>query len=101
MLNKKDFQEHQSLVLVPVQLVDEIKQLLNEIKVNQNDEIKANTLLGGFISEKEARKLIGRKTTWFYEQRRSGRLPYSKVGSKVFYRSDDVYNLISSTHDKK
>lgn len=95
MLNNKDFQEQQSLVLVPVQLVDEIKQLLNEIKVKQTADSKPDLVLGGFISEKEARKLLGRKTTWFYEQRRSGRLPYSKVGSKVFYNTEDLLGLLN------
>ncbi len=99
MIHKKDIQEHQSLVLVPVQLVDEIKQLLSEIRGKQNSDTKTDSILGEFISEKEARKLLGRKTTWFYEQRRSGRLPYSKVGSKVFYRTKDIYALISDTYE--
>lgn len=99
MLNKKDPQEHQSLVLVPVQLVDEIKQLLSEIKGKQTFDSGQDTILGEFIPEKEARKILGRKTTWFYEQRRSGRLPYSKVGSKVFYRTKDIYALISDSYE--
>lgn len=96
MIHKKDIQEHQSLVLVPVQLVDEIKQLLSEIRGKQYSDTKTDSILGEFISEKEARKLLGRKTTWFYEQRRSGRLPYSKVGSKVFYKREDLVALLNN-----
>jgi len=96
MIHKKDLQEHQSLVLVPVQLVDEIKQLLNEIRGKQTTDTNTDSILGEFISEKDARKLLGRKTTWFYEQRRSGRLPYSKVGSKVFYKREDLVALLNN-----
>ena len=96
MIHKKDIQEHQSLVLVPVQLVDEIKQLLSEIRGTQYSDTTTDSILGEFISEKEARKLLGRKTTWFYEQRRSGRLPYSKVGSKVFYKREDLVSLLNN-----
>jgi len=94
MLKNNNSQEPTNLVVVPAQLVDEIKQLLNEIKLNQSSQKEVNTSLGEFISEKEARKILDRKTTWFYEQRRSGRLPYSKVGSKVYYRLIDIHKLL-------
>lgn len=94
MLKNNNIQEQTNLVLVPVQLVDEIKQLLNELKLNQTSKSDSLPVLGEFISEKDARKLLDRKTTWFYEQRKCGRLPYSKVGSKVFYRILDIQNLI-------
>jgi hypothetical protein len=99
MFKNNNIQEQTNLVLVPVQLVDEIKQLLNEIRGKQTTDTKTDSILGEFISEKEARKLLGRKTTWFYEQRRSGRLPYSKVGSKVFYKTKDIHALISVSYE--
>jgi hypothetical protein len=96
MFKNNNIQEQTNLVLVPVQLVDEIKQLLNELKSNKNESSEKPQVLGEFIAEKDARKLLGRKTTWFYEQRRSGRLPYSKVGSKVYYKRDDLFNLLTN-----
>lgn len=96
MLKNNNSQEQTNLVLVPVQLVDEIKQLLNEFKLNHSSQQEVNTSLGEFISEKEARKILDRKTTWFYEQRRSGRLPYSKVGSKVYYKRENLFNLLKN-----
>jgi hypothetical protein len=96
MNNKNYHQEQQNLVLVPIQLVDEIKQLLNELKEHKSSQSNSEASLGEFISEKDARNLLGRKTTWFYEQRRSGRLPYSKVGSKVYYKREDLFNLLTN-----
>jgi hypothetical protein len=96
-MNKNIYnQEQQNLVLVPIQLVDEIKQLLNDLKVQKSAQTESVTMLGEFISEKDARKLLDRKTTWFYEQRRSGLLPYSKVGSKVYYKRNDLFNLMKN-----
>lgn len=96
----KTLHEQPNLVLVPVQMLDEIKHLIHELKSQKEQELNKPEVLGEFISEKEAQKLLGRRTTWFYEQRRSGRLPFSKVGSKVFYRTKDIHALISESHDK-
>lgn len=95
MIKNKNLQEQTNLVLVPIQLVDEIKQLINELKANQNSKSDSVKVLGEFISENDARKLLDRKTTWFYEQRRSGRLRFSKVGSKVYYKQEDLFNLLN------
>ncbi len=98
MLKNNNSQEPTNLVVVPAQLVDEIKQLLNDLKVNQSSKSDSTPVFGEFISEKDAQKLLGRRTTWFYEQRRSGKLPFSKVGSKVFYRTLDIHTLISNNN---
>jgi tryptophan synthase beta subunit len=94
--NNNNIQEPKNLVLVPLEMLDEIKQLISDLKSNKNESSEKPQVLGEFISEKDARNLIGRKTTWFYEQRRSGKLPYSKVGSKVYYKRDDLFNLLTN-----
>ncbi len=96
MIKNNNSQEPTNLVVVPAQLVDEIKQLLNDLKLQKSSQTESVAMLGEFISEKDARKLLDRKTTWFYEQRRSGLLPYSKVGSKVYYKRNDLYNLMKN-----
>jgi hypothetical protein len=52
--------------------------------------------LNGYISELEAKKLLGRKTTWFWQMRTSGRLAFAKVGSKIFYNKTDIAKLLES-----
>ncbi len=93
---KNNYQEQTNFVLVPHQLFEDVKQLINTLKLQQSNLAESEQVLGDFISEKEARKLLDRKTTWFYEQRRSGRLPYSKVGSKVYYKRNDLLNLLEN-----
>lgn len=46
-----------------------------------------------YLSEAEAKELLGRKTTWFWEQRKAGRLAYSKIGNRVYYRREDLMSL--------
>ncbi len=96
MLKNKNIEEQSNLVLVPVQMLDEIKQLIFDLKSQKSPSNNNSEVLGEFISEKDARNLLDRKTTWFYEQRRSGRLPYSKVGSKVYYKREDLFNLMTN-----
>lgn len=95
MIKNNYSQEPTNLVVVPAQLVDDVKQLINELQSQKNANVENGSVLGEFISEKDAKVILDRKTTWFYEQRRSGRLPYSKVGSKVYYKKDDLLNLLN------
>ena len=48
----------------------------------------------GFISEKEAIKMLGRSQTWFWRKRNEGILKFKKMGSKVFYERLSLLNLI-------
>lgn len=48
----------------------------------------------GYVSESDAKNLLNRKTTWFWQQRKSGSLEYKKIGSTVYYKKDDLMNLL-------
>lgn len=77
--------------VVPKEFLDELQNNISKL-LEQSKQPKSK--FSEVISEKEAQELFGRKTTWFYEMRRSGQLPYSKVGSKVFYHKSDLLNLL-------
>jgi len=79
------------LTLVPKQFLDQINDKL-ETLVKLNSKHEAN--LPEYISEKDAIKLIGRGKTWFFEMRRSGKLTFYKVGSKVMYSRQQIVNFI-------
>jgi len=72
-------------------LEDLLKPLLFE-KIQD----KAASELGDYIEEKEAIQLLGRKTTWFYNMRHSGKLPYTKIGSKTFYSKADLIKILDN-----
>jgi hypothetical protein len=83
--------EMKTLAIVPQEFLDGINEnLIKLLKITDKEKDQ----LPDILSEKEAQKLLGRKTTWFFDMRKTGRLPFSKVGSKVFYYKHDLLNLM-------
>ena len=83
--------EIKTLARVPHEFLEEIKDaLLKLLKLTDKEKDQ----LPDILSEKEAQKLLGIKTTWIFDMRKTGRLPYSKLGSKVFYKKEDLFNLM-------
>ena len=56
--------------------------------------------IGDYVSEEEAKRQLGRKTTWFWNLRTSGELPFAKVGKKIFYLKSDIKKLIDKNMKK-
>jgi hypothetical protein len=82
-----------NLSVVPKEFLDELQNNITKL-LEQSKQSKSS--IKEVISERDAQELFGRKTTWFYEMRKSGRLPFSKVGSKVFYYKSDLLNLFKT-----
>jgi len=51
------------------------------------------TQLEDYITEYEARKILNRSTTWFWELRKSG-FPYSKLKGEIYYRKSDFVKYL-------
>ncbi|MBI9068489.1 MAG: helix-turn-helix domain-containing protein [Salinivirgaceae bacterium] len=82
-------------MMIPQQDIEEMRSVLKDIQVKlQNGKTKQNIVLGDFISEKEARELINRKTTWFWQKRKSGELTGKKAGNQWFYKREDIIRFI-------
>ena len=56
-----------------------------------NKNIK--TQLEDYISEHEAKKLLKRSSTWFWELRKTG-FPYSKLKGETYYRKSDFVKYL-------
>ena len=48
-----------------------------------------------YISERDAKKLLKRGTTWFWNQRQKG-LPFFKLGGEVYYKKSDLTLLMKT-----
>ena len=46
-----------------------------------------------YISEDEAKQMLGKKATWFWQQRTKGRIKFSKVGNSIFYERVEIEKL--------
>ena len=92
--NNSNKNENQGgLFLIPQSFIDSIKEDQQKIiKLLSNSHSNQN--LGDYISESEAKKLVGRQTTWFWGMRTSGQLMFTKVGNKIFYSKDDIIKLL-------
>ena len=88
-------EEQTSFVMLPKSLLDEIMQILIDLKNQKSIVSNPISILPDFISEKEAMKLLGRKATWFYNMRKSGTLSFRKLGSKVYYPVVEIQKLLN------
>lgn len=86
-------EETGSFILVP-------KDFLNLLMEGQRkilallENVPEKNQLGDYVSENEAQKMLGRKSTWFWSMRSKGKLPFAKVGNKVFYSRKDIVKLL-------
>lgn len=70
--------------------VDLILQKVSSIRETTNESNE----LGDFIPEPRAQELLGKKTTWFYYQRKSGKLTGYRVGKRIFYKKSEIEKMI-------
>lgn len=81
-----------SLVLVPQAFLESLAE--NQKKILEFLQVKKSpSLTGDYVPEEEAKKEFGKGTTWFWEKRKTGELPYVKVGCKVYYKRANLLAL--------
>jgi hypothetical protein len=95
MKHKNDLQQ-EALMLVPQSFLDGISEKQSQILELLNKDNSSQNPIGDYISEAEAQKLLGRKTTWFWNMRTTGKLAYTKVGNKIFYSKEDIIKLLDT-----
>ena len=71
----------------------QLHRILKKLK-DIEDKLNRPKSIDDYVSELEAKKLLGRGTTWFWERRRSGELPYTKLGGQVFYLMKDLIKYL-------
>lgn len=86
-----------NLVIIP-------EKELKTIRENQNMILKKlegislqkedSSLNFRYIPEEKAKTLLGKKATWFWQQRTQGKLAYSKVGNSIFYLLEDITKML-------
>jgi len=59
-------------------------------------EAKKEAALNGYVTEKQAMERINKKTTWFWQMRKCGRLPYKKIGQTNYYSLADINSLLEN-----
>jgi hypothetical protein len=81
----------QKLSLVPNDILEEIKNA--QLKILSLFEESKKDHLADYITETEAKELLKKKATWFWQMRKSGKLQYSKIGKAIYYSKSDIVKL--------
>lgn len=85
----------QILSLVPEELLDEIKSKQDKIiSLLENGKL---TNQNEFITEMEARTLLKKKSTWFWQMRKNGLLPFRKIGKSIYYSKTEINQLLQNS----
>ena len=60
-----------------------------------DDKLNKPKSIDDYVSERDAKKLLARGTTWFWEQRKMG-LPFFKLGAEVYYKRSELITLMKT-----
>lgn len=67
---------------------DKILNLLQDgIPLTQND----------FITESQAKGILQKKSTWFWQMRKNGLLPFRKIGKSIYYSKTEINLLLENS----
>lgn len=69
------------------QIIDLLKSTEHQ---NQNE----------FLTEKAAMELLQKKTTWFWQMRKDGLLPFRKIGKSIYYSKKEINQLLETSKQK-
>lgn len=92
--------ETKTMVLVTPEFLQEILNLQDRILQILTSMTDQKETIGDYISESDAKKILGRNTTWFWNLRKTGKLQFSKVGNKVFYSKADIFRFLEGNKRK-
>jgi len=81
----------QKFSLVSDEVLDEIKN--NQLKILSFFEASKKDQLTDYITENQAKELLKKKSTWFWQMRKSGQLKFSKIGKAIYYSKQDIIKL--------
>jgi hypothetical protein len=82
------------LSIVPEDVLKSI--LVTQTKILDIVSNKPPTSLKDFVTEKQAMEILNKKSTWFWQMRKSGKLKSSKIGQTNYYPIEDILNLPGS-----
>lgn len=81
-----------SLFLVPEDVLDTI--VAKQDQILEILEAKKDAALNGYLTEKQAIEKVNKKATWFWQMRKTGQLPFKKIGKTIYYSAEDINSLL-------
>ncbi len=93
--NNSQPEKESAMYLIPNHRLEAIEEAQAEILALLKGKSMSTAEELNYVDEKRAIQLVGKRATWFWQMRTSGRLKYTKVGAKVFYSLDELKRLVS------
>ena len=86
------------LSIVPDSFLEKLNEKQDQIidLLKSTDKLSQNE----FLTEKEARELLQKKTTWFWQMRKDGLLPFRKIGKSIYYSKKEINQLLENSKQK-
>ena len=88
----------QMLSIVPDSFLEKLNakqdQIIDLLKSTEHQNQKE------FLTEKAARELLQKKTTWFWQMRKNGLLPFRKIGKSIYYSKKEINQLLETSKQK-
>ncbi len=86
--------DENQFLIIPVRDLAEIKEKLSLILKNMSLEPNVkNKHDSEYMDQTGAEKYLNKKTTWFWQQRKAGKLSFKKLGNKNFYKKSELDRL--------
>ena len=84
--------------IVPYERMDELMEKIDKLSATLLKAKKHDKgVLGDYIPEKDAKQLLSKATTWFWNKRKSGELTGRKAGNQWYYKESDILNFIEKS----
>lgn len=98
-MDANETKQEEGYLLIPRAWMQDISERLSKMssmleKIGGYDSANC---LGDYVSEDEAKRQLGKKTTWFWSMRTTGQLPFAKVGRRIFYLKSDIKKLLETS----
>jgi len=89
----------ESILIIPEEFMKQISEKQDRIIELLSDQKTKSP--NGFITEKEAKEMFKRKSTWFWQMRKAGILPFSKIGKSIYYSINDLNMVLENAKTNK
>ena len=83
-------------VIVPYEKMEELMRKIDKLCEAFTFINKDKNILGEYITENEAKEILSKETTWFWNKRKAGELTGKKAGNKWYYKRSDILKFIEN-----
>lgn len=85
----------QNLTMVSEEFLEQIKEKQDKILSLLNDG--RQVIQNEFITESQAKEILQKKSTWFWQMRKTGILPFRKIGKSIYYSKNEINQLLENS----